>query len=199
MPSVGVWQLFDRFAKDFSLAVVEQTHAEAVKGLLQAGKFMHLDSVLVEGYAAAFAGLRYVRMLVRRTHLEQHTNQIPYLKRLATMDHLSSVDHRAIGALVGHAFVPAQREGMVEVVGADSDPDAGRKGGPFVLFLVLSEDRLYIEGSFEYGPLEVSRRVSKSAADPVAVAYRHISRSFHDFLEGKGHFFFRDGLAHLFR
>lgn len=199
MPRSGIWHLFDRFTKDFSLAVVEQTHSKAVKGLLQTGKFVHLDSVLVEGYAASFAGLRYVWMFVRGTHLEEHADQISNFERIATMNHLSFVDNRAIGALVGHAFVPSQWEGMVEVVGADSDPYAGWKGSPFVLFLLLFEDILYIEGSFKYGPLEVSRRVSKCAADPVVVANGHICGSFHDFLQWKGQFFFRDVLAHLFR
>jgi hypothetical protein len=34
VPRSGIWHLFDRFTKDFSLAVVEQTHSKAVKGLL---------------------------------------------------------------------------------------------------------------------------------------------------------------------
>lgn len=160
---------------------------------------MHLDSVLVERHAAALAGLCGVGMLVRRTHLEVHADQISHFEWLATVNHLSFVDNRAIRALVGHAFVPAQREGVIEVVCADSGPDAGRKSRLFVFLLILSEDILDIEGPFEYGSLEVGRRVPKSAADPVEVTNGHICGSFHHFLQSKGQFFFGDVLAHLFR
>lgn len=143
---------------------------------------MYLNSVLVERYTAALADLRYVRMLVRRAHLKKHAYQISYFEWIATMNHLSFVDYRAIGALVSHAFVPTKREGMIEVVGADSHSNARGKSRLFVLLLLLSEDILDIEGSLEYGPLEVSRRVPKSATDPVEVVNDHICRSFYDFL-----------------
>lgn len=138
-------------------------------------------------------------MLVRWTHFEEYSNQISYFEWLASMNRFSFVDYRTIGAFVGHAFVPAQRKGMVEVIGADSHPDTRWKDSLFVLLLLLSEDILYIEGPLEYGPLEVSRRMPKSATNPVEVVNDHICGSFHDFLQGKCQFFFRDVLAHLFR
>lgn len=191
--------LFDRFTNNFSLAVVEQADSKGVKGLLQPNELVYVHSILVERYAAAFADLRFVRMLVGRTHLEMHADQISYFIGLATVNDLSSVDNRAVRALVGKTFLPSQRKGVIETINAESDPNAGRKCYFFIFLLILSECILDIEGSLEYGPLEVGSRMSKSATYSVEVANGDICGSFEYFLQRKGQFFFGDVLTHLFR
>lgn len=167
--------------------------------MFQPNELVYMHSVLVERHAAAFTDLCYVRMLVRRTHLEMHADQISNFIRLATVNYLSLVDNGAIRALVGHTFLPSQRKRVIEAINAESDPNTRWKCSLFIFLLILSEDILYIEGSLEYGPLEVGSCMSKSPTDSVEVANSDICGSFEYFLQRKGQFFFRDGLAHLFR